>query len=70
MALRVRTKEEQTQGFGTAKTIDEQTQAFGTEKTIDEQWQELHKSCRCTQEAALYADCRINKNMTPEQARD
>ena len=45
-------------------------QAFGTAKTIDEQWQELYKSCSCTQERTWYADCRINKKMTPEQARE
>lgn len=45
-------------------------QAFGTTKTIDEQWQELYKSCSCTQERAWYVSCRIDKGMTPEQARE
>ena len=44
-------------------------QAFGTAKTIDEQWQELYKSCSCTQERTWYVSCRIDKGMTPEQAR-
>ena len=66
MALRVRTKEEQAQALG----ITEPKQAFGTVKTIDEQWQELYKSCSCTQERAWYVGCRIDKGMTPEQARE
>ena len=66
MALRVRTKEEQAQALG----ITEPKQAFGTAKTIDEQWQELYKSCRCSQERIWYVSCRIDKGMTPEQARE
>lgn len=66
MALRVRTKEEQAQALG----ITEPKQAFGTTKTIEEQWQELYKSCSCTQERAWYVSCRIDKGMTPEQARE
>ena len=66
MALRVRTKEEQAQTLG----ITEPKQAFGTAKTIDEQWQELYKSCSCTQERTWYVSCRIDKGMTPEQARE
>lgn len=45
-------------------------QAFGTAKTIEEQWQELYKSCSCTQERIWYVSCRIDKGMTPEQARE
>ena len=66
MALRVRTKEEQAQALG----ITEPKQAFGTAKTIDEQWQELYKSCSSTQERTWYVSCRIDKGMTPEQARE
>ena len=66
MALRVRTKEEQAQTLG----ITEPKQAFGTAKTIDEQWQELYKSCSCTQERTWYVSCRIDKGMTPELARE
>lgn len=45
-------------------------QAFGTTKTIEEQWQELYKSCSSTQERTWYVSCRIDKGMTPEQARE
>ena len=65
MALRVRTKEEQAQALGTT----EPKQAFGTTKTIDEQWQELYRTAYNSQQRTWYVDCRINKGMTPEQAR-
>ena len=66
MALRVRTKEEQAQALGTT----EPKQAFGTTKTIEEQWQELYKTAYNSQQRAWYVDCRIDKGMTPEQARE
>ena len=66
MALRVRTKEEQAQALG----ITEPKQAFGTAKTIDEQWQELYRTASNSQQRTWYVDCRIDKGMTPEQARE
>ena len=45
-------------------------QAFGTAKTIDEQWQELYRTASNSQQRAWYVYCRIDKKMTPEQARE
>lgn len=52
------------------ETTEEPKQAFGTAKTIDEQWQELYRTTCNSQQRAWYVDCRINKGMTPEQARE
>ena len=45
-------------------------QAFGTTKTIEEQWLELYKTACNSQQRAWYVSCRIDKGMTPEQARE